>query len=54
MADCEDCGEEVPKDRRRVRCPRCKMLVCPHCRWHAHELNIQLDRQAAAKKEQAS
>ena len=46
---CEDCGEEAG---RRVRCPRCNLLVCPYCFHHTHKLNIYLEkkkREAQAK-----
>jgi len=35
---CEDCGDEIEKGRRRVRCPHCKKLVCSYCYNHAHGL----------------
>jgi predicted RNA-binding Zn-ribbon protein involved in translation (DUF1610 family) len=37
---CEDCGEEMPADERRWRCPRCGLLVCAWCQNHVHELAI--------------
>ncbi len=36
MLVCEDCGEEVPKGRRRVRCARCERVVCSYCYHHIH------------------
>ena len=36
--ECEDCGEEIPKGRRRTRCPKCGLLVCVWCFHHVHGL----------------
>jgi len=30
---CDECGE-LPEGRRRVRCVRCRKLLCPHCFHH--------------------
>lgn len=33
--ECEDCGEEVPKGRRRIRA-KCGALCCMYCYHHVH------------------
>lgn len=35
---CEDCGDAVTK--RRIRCPKCKQLICTWCYYHVHKLAI--------------
>lgn len=37
MTVCEECGDEVV---RRVTCPRCSKLVCPHCLHHNHSVFV--------------
>ena len=32
---CDDCGDEVPKGRRRTRA-RCGAMVCSYCLHHVH------------------
>lgn len=39
---CEDCGEEVERPRRRVRCFNCKMLLCGWCYNHCHALALSV------------
>ena len=39
MKICEDCGDECTK---RLRCPLCKKLVCPWCRHHVHNAEMQV------------
>lgn len=34
--ECEDCGDEMLQGQRRIRCPNCKLLVCPWCYHHIH------------------
>ncbi len=36
--ECEDCLDEC---KRRIRCPLCKLLVCPWCRHHVHAAAIR-------------
>lgn len=48
--ECEDCGEEVPY--RRLRCRRCRLLVCSWCYGHIHALEIAKD-EVRAKQESA-
>lgn len=37
---CEDpeCGEDIPVNQRRARCPQCGLLVCGWCWTHVHAL----------------
>lgn len=32
---CEECGDEIPKGRRRASCAACGRLVCSWCFHHA-------------------
>ena len=34
--ECEDCGDEVPSPRRRIRCKHCRKLICGWCYNHIH------------------
>src|ERR1700674_3158131 len=36
--ECEDCGDEVPRPRRRIRCKHCKELICGWCYNNIHGL----------------
>lgn len=42
---CEDCGDDVAK--RRIRCPKCKLLVCIWCFHHVHKLAISIAEEEA-------
>jgi len=39
--ECEDCGEDIPVGRRRLRCSDCQKLVCSWCAGHVHNVGRQ-------------
>ena len=40
MRECEDCGDEIPANERRRRCPNCNYLVCGWCINHVHVMGV--------------
>ena len=37
---CEDCGDDV--EGRRVRCPKCGVLLCSWCYHHSHKVFAEI------------
>lgn len=41
VRECEDCEEPMKTNERRIRCGRCKKLVCGWCIHHVHNSAVQ-------------
>ncbi len=39
VKECQDCYDDC---KRRIKCPRCKLLVCPWCWHHVHASQAEM------------
>jgi hypothetical protein len=44
---CMECGEDMPKGKRRIPCKHCGMLVCGWCYNHIHGLVVRRENDLA-------
>lgn len=38
MVTCQDCGDDIIANMRRIRCQHCGLLCCRWCFYHHHGL----------------